>query len=128
MKLVAAFTLFLTATVGTVVLGFWSHPERRTVDPRSHRLGFGHAVVAGAAVVAWVAYLIGRSAAVGDTALVALLAAITLGASTLLSSRKGDRTAGYVDRPDAVPVAVLVVHGAAALGALTFAVLAVTRR
>lgn len=128
MSLAAALLLFLTVTVGVMVLAFWVHPERRRADPRSHRLGAVHVAAALAAVAGWVVYLIGHSDRVGAPVTGALVATGMLGALTLWSTRVGDRRGTYADVPDPVPIAVLALHGAAAIAGVTLAVLAVVER
>jgi hypothetical protein len=120
----SALLLFLTVTVGAVVLGFWSHPERGRVDRRSHLLGSAHILLALPAVAIWVLYMIGRRETTATVAIAAITTTLALGISTFLSSRRRDRTGDYGDPPDIVPTAVLVLHGAAAAAALALAIAA----
>lgn len=122
----AAIVLFVTATLGAAVLGFWDDPERRRVDRRSFGLGVVHVAAATTAVVAWVFYLIGRSSGVGTATLGILVGTGVLGLLTLISTWQRDRSARYSeDRPDPVPAAVLVLHGAAAVVALVLVIVTV---
>ena len=125
MVISAALLMFATVTLGAIVAGFWSHPERRRTDPRSHRLGTAHVITGLTAVAAWVTYLIARNETVGTAAVTALVVAATLGTSAFVSTRQRDRTADYEDRPDPVPPVVLLLHGAGALSAIVIAFLAV---
>ena len=122
----AALGLFVTATVGAAVLGFWDHPERRRIDRRSFGLGVLHVCAAAFAVVAWVIYLIGRASGLGRAALGLLVATAAIGVATFVSTWRGDRSSRYSAPPDPVPTGVLVVHGAAAIVAITLALLTVT--
>lgn len=117
-----------TVVLGVVVLAFWSSPERTAVDPRSVVLASLHIVVALVAVGAWVWFLIGGANAVGTTALVGVLTAAALGVSTLLSSRRRERSGRYSDVPEPVPNVLLILHGAAAAGAALLIALALGRR
>lgn len=121
----AALLLFLTVTLGAIVAGFWTHPERSTADRRSHLLGSAHVTIGLTAVAAWVVYLIARDETVGTVAVAGLALTAALGISALVSTGRRNRTASYAKRPDAVPVAVLVLHGAAAASAIVLAIVAV---
>ena len=120
----AALLLSLTVTLGVIVAGFWSHPERRTIDRRSHRLGLAHVALGLVAVAAWVTYLIARHEPVGTLAVTVLLATAALGATVLVSTRQRDRTAAYTNRPAPVPAAALVLHGAGAVATIVSAIAA----
>lgn len=125
MVISAALLLFLTITLGAIVAGFWSHPERWTVDRRSSLLGSAHVAVGLSAVAAWVVYLIARDDMMGTIAVIGLAVTAGLGTTTLLSTRRRDRTAGYTEPPDAVPLAALILHGAAAAAATGAAIAAI---
>lgn len=117
----------VTVVLGVVVLAFWSGPERHA-DRRSVWLACAHVVAAAAGVAVWVWYLIGRNSAVGGMAVVALVTAAALGGSTLVSSRRRERSGRQDAAPHPVPAALLVAHGAAAAGAVALAVLAVAQQ
>lgn len=120
----ATLLLFLTVTLGVMVAGFWSDPKRRTVDRRSHRLGLTHVALGSLAVAAWVIYLVARDAAAGSVAVTLVLATAAVGVSVLLSTRQGDRTAAYTNRPAPVPAGALVLHGVAAAATIVSTIVA----
>lgn len=127
MTIIAFLMAALTVVLGVVVLAFWSGPERNA-DRRSLWLASAHVLVAVTGVGTWVWHLIGRNSLVGWAAVIALLTAVTLGGSTLVSSRRRERPGPSDVAPDPVPLALLIAHGVAAAGAVALAVLAVAQQ
>lgn len=126
--MVAAFLVAAaTVVLGVMVLAFWSSPERTAVDRRSVALASLHVVVAFSAVGAWVWFLISRADQAGAAALAGILTAAALGVTTLVSSRRSERSGRYREVPDPVPMVLLVAHGAAAAGAALLIALALAR-
>jgi len=115
----------VTVLTGVVVLAFWSDPQRTARDRRSVRLGILHVAIAGTAVALWVVFVIGRASTTGAVSLGLFAAAALAGATTLTSSRHGERVH---DDIDAVPVVVLAVHGLMAAATLAAAAVAFASR